>query len=74
MKKGVTLITDIYKAGVQPRHQFLDLCHVDVSNREAGLSRLALVFHQPLVFEQCNRNLFRLGIDNYFACHLLRLL
>ena len=51
MKKGVTLITDIYKAGVQPRHQFLDLCHVDVSNREARLSWLTLVFNQTLVFE-----------------------
>ena len=45
MKKGVTLITNIYKAGIQPWHQFLYLCHVDIANRKRHLSWFALIFH-----------------------------
>ena len=69
MKKGITFITYIYEASIEPWHELLYFSDIDVSYRKIGFSRFALIFHQALILEQCNRNFFRLGIDNYFACH-----
>ena len=64
VKKGVAFKSYIYEAGVEPRHQFLDLCRIDVSNRKRCLSGFVLVFHQVLILKQGYRYGFRLDIDN----------
>ena len=69
MQEGHTFGTDIDKAGIESGHQFSDLCHVDVTHREGHRPLLLLVFHQLFVFEQRNRDVFRLNINDYFTCH-----
>ena len=54
VQKGIAFIADIYEAGVEPRHELLHLSQVDVANREGSLARFVLVFHEPLVFKQCD--------------------
>lgn len=64
MKKGVTFITHIYEARIESRHKLLDLCDVDVANRETGLTRFVLILHQPLVLKQSNGDVLRLCVNN----------
>lgn len=69
MQESIAFVTYIHETGVEPRHEFLHFGDVDVAYRVAGRARLVLVFNQSFVFEQGDRNLFRLDIDNYFTCH-----
>ena len=69
MEKSVTLVSYIYKACVETRHELLHLCDVNVSNRVRYCPRLALVFHQSLVFEKSYGHVFLLNVYNDFACH-----
>ena len=73
VQEGYAFRADIDEAGIQPRHQFLNLCHIDVSHRERLRALLLLVFHQLFVFKQRNRDVFRLDINNYFTCHYCKL-
>ena len=70
MKKGVAFITYIHEAGVKTRHQFFNLCDVDVAHRERCLTRFVLVFHQLFVLHECDRDVFLLDINYNFACHI----
>ena len=72
MKKGVAFITYIYEACVKSRHEFLNLCDVDVSHRERSLTRFVLVFHQLLILHESDRNVLLLDVNYNFACHTLQ--
>ena len=69
MQESHALGTDIDEAGIEARHDLLDLCHVDVTYRERHGALLLLVLYQLLVFEQGYRDVFRLNINDYFTCH-----
>ena len=71
MEKGVALGAYVNEAGVQSGHELAHTAQIDVADRVAGLlAFFVLVFHQILVLEQGHRNLFRLNIDDEFACHV----
>ena len=72
MQESITLRTYIYEAGVEAGHELAHLAQIDVADRVASLfALLVLVFYQIFVFEQGDRDLFRLNINNYFTCHSL---
>ena len=73
MQEGNAFRADIDEAGIKARHQFFNLCYIDVTNRERHGALLFLVFYQFLVFEQGNRYVFWLDIDDYFTCHYCKL-
>ena len=47
------------------------LCHVDVSDRETCRFWLVLIFHQLLVFQECDGDVVLSNVNDYFVCHLL---
>ena len=69
MQEGVALIAHIHKACVQARHQFPDLCQVDVSHDERGFAPFFLKLHEPFVFQQCDGDFLGLNVYYNFACH-----
>ena len=73
MQECDTLGADIHETGVQSGHQLFHLCHVDVAHGERCRPLLLLVFHQRFVFEQCDRDVLRLHINDNFTCHCLLL-
>ena len=50
MEKGVALVTHIYKACVQARHELFHLGYVDIANRKGGRARLTLILYEVLIF------------------------
>ena len=71
MQESVTFIAHVYKTGIETRHKFLYLGNVNVAHGEVSRTWFILIFNQPFVLKQGNRNLFWLNVDNYFACHFL---
>ena len=71
MQKRIFLRANIDEASVESGHELAHLAHIDVANGKRGLAGLVLIFYQALVFEERDRYLFWLDIDNYFACHSL---
>ena len=69
MQEGVALISDIHEAGVESRHNFPDFRQVDVAHRILLRTSFLLKFHETLVFQQGDGDVFLLDIDDNFACH-----
>ena len=74
VQEGDALSSYIDEAGVEPGHQLFHLCHIDVAYRERLRALLLLVFDQLFVFKECDRDVFRLHINDYFTCHFLAFL
>ena len=69
MQKGVALVSDIHEASVESGHDFPDLRQVDVAHRILLRTTFLLEFHETLVFQQGDGDVFLLDIDDNFACH-----
>ena len=64
MKESVFTEAYINEAGIQSGHQLAHLAQVHVAYGERKVSLFALKFHQVLVFQQGDGNLFGLYIYN----------
>jgi hypothetical protein len=63
MKESVFLVTDVHKACIQSGHQFLDTSQIHIAHRERNISSFALKFHQALIFEKGDGDLFGLYVN-----------
>jgi hypothetical protein len=52
MDKGVALVSDIYERGIEPGHNLMHFTEIDVSNRKARMSDLAIQLRQDLILAQ----------------------
>ena len=64
-------MSDVHEASVQAGHDAPDFGQIDVADGEVLFAALALKLYEAFVFEQGDRYLLGLNINNYFACHYL---
>jgi hypothetical protein len=63
MKESVFLVTDVHETCIQTGHQFLDTSQIHIAHGERNVSPFALKFHQTLIFEKSDRDLFGLYVN-----------
>ncbi len=71
MKKSVLLVAYVDEGGVKARHQFLDLCQIDVADGIGYVSRFFLQGDEARILQQGYRDLCGLDVDNQFTFHLI---
>ena len=69
MKKCVFLVTDVHEGGIEPGHQFLHFCHVNVADGIGYVAALLLERHKTPILEKRYRHFAGLHIYDQFAFH-----
>ena len=57
MEECILFISHVNEGGIQPRHQFFDLCQVDVADSIGDVARFFLKRHKPTVLQKGDRYL-----------------
>ena len=56
MKKSILFVADIYKCGVQSRHQLLDLGQIEIAHGIRYVAALLLKRYQPGILQKRYRH------------------
>ena len=71
MEESVLVITHIDEGGIESRHQFLDLCQINVAYRISLIPGFFLQGNETRIFKKSYGNLLFLHVNNKFALHWL---